>query len=146
MPTTEAPHVPDDASPDLATLAATIGYEFDDLRLLRQAMAHRSWCAETPDERSNERLEFLGDAVLGWVSSQPWPQRNWSSVEPSGDPLLGRLLPPGHRMRLSAVLHRHLGQKDRWSRHRQLPGTRLAAMAAECQSPPVPNIKGNADL
>ncbi len=67
MPTTEAPHVPDDASPDLATLAATIGYEFDDLRLLRQAMAHRSWCAETPGERSNERLEFLGDAVLGWV-------------------------------------------------------------------------------
>ena len=30
-------------------------------------MAHRSWCAETPGEESNERLEFLGDAVLGWV-------------------------------------------------------------------------------
>lgn len=30
-------------------------------------MAHRSWCAETPGERSNERLEFLGDAVLGWA-------------------------------------------------------------------------------
>ena len=31
-------------------------------------MAHRSWCAEvTADEASNERLEFLGDAVLGWV-------------------------------------------------------------------------------
>jgi ribonuclease-3 len=30
-------------------------------------MAHRSWCAETPGEQSNERLEFLGDAVLGWV-------------------------------------------------------------------------------
>ena len=31
-------------------------------------MAHRSWCAETAgDEPSNERLEFLGDAVLGWV-------------------------------------------------------------------------------
>jgi ribonuclease-3 len=31
------------------------------------AMAHRSWCAETPGNPSNERLEFLGDAVLGWV-------------------------------------------------------------------------------
>jgi len=30
-------------------------------------MAHRSWCAETPGAASNERLEFLGDAVLGLV-------------------------------------------------------------------------------
>lgn len=30
-------------------------------------MAHRSWCAEHDDAASNERLEFLGDAVLGWV-------------------------------------------------------------------------------
>jgi ribonuclease-3 len=30
-------------------------------------MAHRSWCAETPGAISNERLEFLGDAVLGLV-------------------------------------------------------------------------------
>ena len=30
-------------------------------------MAHRSWCAETPGTHSNERLEFLGDAVLGLV-------------------------------------------------------------------------------
>jgi ribonuclease-3 len=30
-------------------------------------MSHRSWCAEHPGTLSNERLEFLGDAVLGWV-------------------------------------------------------------------------------
>jgi ribonuclease-3 len=30
-------------------------------------MAHRSWCAETSGFESNERLEFLGDAVLGLV-------------------------------------------------------------------------------
>ena len=28
---------------------------------------HRSWCAEHPGHPSNERLEFLGDAVLGLV-------------------------------------------------------------------------------
>jgi ribonuclease III len=30
-------------------------------------MSHRSWCAETTGAASNERLEFLGDAVLGLV-------------------------------------------------------------------------------
>ena len=34
---------------------------------MRGALAHRSWCAEVGGEPSNERLEFLGDAVLGWV-------------------------------------------------------------------------------
>ena len=29
--------------------------------------SHRSWCAEHPGAKSNERLEFLGDAVLGLV-------------------------------------------------------------------------------
>ena len=30
-------------------------------------MRHRSWCSENPGHQSNERLEFLGDAVLGLV-------------------------------------------------------------------------------
>jgi ribonuclease-3 len=34
---------------------------------LARALAHRSWCAETEGAESNERLEFLGDAVLGLV-------------------------------------------------------------------------------
>ena len=52
---------------DLADLARRIGHRFSDPALLQQAMAHRSWCAENPGHDSNERLEFLGDAVLGWV-------------------------------------------------------------------------------
>jgi ribonuclease-3 len=51
----------------LAELADRLGHRFADMTLLRRAMAHRSWCAETPGEESNERLEFLGDAVLGWL-------------------------------------------------------------------------------
>ena len=31
------------------------------------ALAHRSWCAENAGHQSNERLEFLGDAVLGLI-------------------------------------------------------------------------------
>ncbi len=52
---------------DLAALAERLGHDFHDPALLRLALAHRSWCAETPGATSNERLEFLGDAVLGWA-------------------------------------------------------------------------------
>jgi ribonuclease III len=55
------------AAPDFDALAHRLGHEFADPALLRRSMAHRSWCAETPGEQSNERLEFLGDAVLGWA-------------------------------------------------------------------------------
>ena len=57
----------DAPSPGLAELADRIGYRFDDWSLLERSLAHRSWCAETPGAISNERLEFLGDAVLGWA-------------------------------------------------------------------------------
>jgi ribonuclease III len=55
------------SSIELAALAERIGHRFADESLLRRALAHRSWCAETPGSISNERLEFLGDAVLGWA-------------------------------------------------------------------------------
>jgi ribonuclease III, bacterial len=42
-----------------------LAYDFDDPMLLRQALTHTSG-ADTPAD-SNERLEFLGDAVLGYV-------------------------------------------------------------------------------
>ena len=35
--------------------------------LLAPALVHRSWCAEHAGHPSNERLEFLGDSVLGIV-------------------------------------------------------------------------------
>jgi ribonuclease-3 len=57
----------DPPSPGLAELAERIGYRFVDWSLLERSLAHRSWCAETPGAISNERLEFLGDAVLGWA-------------------------------------------------------------------------------
>jgi ribonuclease III len=43
-----------------------IGYVFNDPRLLEEALRHRSFVNEQPQDgiRDNERLEFLGDAVL----------------------------------------------------------------------------------
>lgn len=55
----------EDRLDDLAPLVARIGFSFADPALLRQALRHRSWCAENDVVASNERLEFLGDAVLG---------------------------------------------------------------------------------
>lgn len=49
---------------ELAALADRLGHRFGDLSLLEQAFCHRSWCAEHSGP-SNERLEFLGDSVLG---------------------------------------------------------------------------------
>lgn len=37
--------------------------------LLKQALTHRSYCNEHPGAESNERLEFLGDAVLSLIIS-----------------------------------------------------------------------------
>jgi ribonuclease-3 len=54
-----------------AVLAARLGHTFGDLSLLEHALAHRSWCGEQEGGApSNERLEFLGDAVLGLVVAE----------------------------------------------------------------------------
>jgi ribonuclease-3 len=50
-----------------ARLEAALGRDFHDSARLDAALIHRSYCAEHPVASSNERLEFLGDAVLGLV-------------------------------------------------------------------------------
>jgi ribonuclease-3 len=54
---------------DLGELQKTIGVQFDDETLLRQALVHRSFLNENPwfELPSNERLEYLGDALLDFV-------------------------------------------------------------------------------
>ncbi|MFH0771580.1 MAG: ribonuclease III [Candidatus Omnitrophota bacterium] len=53
----------------LKNLERLIHYNFRDKKLLNQALAHRSYAYEHPREKilDNERLEFLGDAILGLV-------------------------------------------------------------------------------
>ncbi len=56
----------------------SLGHSFSDPALLRLALTHRSLGNESGDHTSNERLEFLGDAVLSLVIShllfQTYPQ------------------------------------------------------------------------
>jgi ribonuclease-3 len=53
-------------------LARDIGVTFSDRELLQQSLYHRSYLNEAPDREieSNERMEFLGDAVLGLIVSE----------------------------------------------------------------------------
>lgn len=57
---------------ELAALQSTIGVTFQDPLLLQQSLVHRSYLNENPDFPlpSNERLEFLGDALLGFVVAE----------------------------------------------------------------------------
>ena len=43
-----------------------LGYKFKESKLLKTALTHSSYANETSVE-SNERMEFLGDAVLGFI-------------------------------------------------------------------------------
>jgi ribonuclease-3 len=56
-------------SDDYSELEALLGYPFRDRAKLAQALRHASWCNEQQGTRQedNERLEFLGDAVLDLV-------------------------------------------------------------------------------
>lgn len=56
----------------MKTLEEKIGYSFRDRSLLENALTHSSYANEhrAGGLRSNERLEFLGDSVLGFVTAE----------------------------------------------------------------------------
>ncbi|MEI6210799.1 MAG: ribonuclease III [bacterium] len=52
-------------------LEKQIGYRFKDRSLLQAALTHPSYCFEhAGDQQNNQRLEYLGDAVLGLLAAQ----------------------------------------------------------------------------
>lgn len=53
----------------LEALQKNLGYQFKDVSLLKTALTHSSYANEKNTE-CNERLEFLGDAVLGFISAE----------------------------------------------------------------------------
>ncbi len=67
---------------ELDALQKALGYRFRDLHFLREALQHRSFVNESPQDDlcDNETLEFLGDAVLnlvvGHVLMQEYPRMN----------------------------------------------------------------------
>jgi ribonuclease-3 len=55
---------------DFARLQQRLGISFQNLSLLKEALTHSSYVNENPHVASNERLEFLGDAVLGLLLAE----------------------------------------------------------------------------
>ncbi len=47
-----------------------LGYKFNNIELLERALSHSSYANENGLPESNERLEFLGDSVLGFISAE----------------------------------------------------------------------------
>ncbi len=54
---------------NLSELEESIGYIFKDKKLLKKALTHTSYANENKIE-SNEKLEFLGDSILEFISSK----------------------------------------------------------------------------
>jgi ribonuclease-3 len=67
----EKPEGNDSPEMSLAALERRLGYKFNDIFRLQRALTHRSFVNEHEGERfqHNESLEFLGDAVLGFLVS-----------------------------------------------------------------------------
>ncbi len=59
----------EDSERDVRFLEETLGFSFRDQGVLRQALTHSSYVNESPGDASgdNQRLEFLGDAILDFV-------------------------------------------------------------------------------
>ncbi|HZJ77557.1 MAG TPA: ribonuclease III [Clostridia bacterium] len=69
---------------DLEKLQKIINYTFKDESMLLTAMSHSSYTNEAKGEfQSNERLEFLGDSVLGFITADYF-YRNFTH-QPEGD-------------------------------------------------------------
>jgi ribonuclease III len=108
-------------SESLSRLELALGYSFQRMELLAHALTHRTFTheagsAELEERGDNQRLEFLGDAVLGLVVAELLYKRHpgWQEGELS-------------RMRVQFVNRVHLGKVARaikLGQHLRLSGER----------------------
>jgi ribonuclease-3 len=106
----------DQAADAVGALAARLGHAFADPALLVSALTHRSASQEVGDAPSYERLEFLGDAVLGMVAAE-WLYNHVEAAEGElsrrkgylvSEPVLAAL---ARRLGLGALLRLGVGEE-----------------------------------
>jgi ribonuclease-3 len=111
--------------PDLAELQQRLGHQFRDENLLRLALTHPSVAHEQKATiLHNQRLEFLGDAVLGLILSQQlykqFPGADEGSLTKSRAKLVnaGSLAAHGRALQLGAHLILSRGEENTGGRER----------------------------
>jgi len=120
---------------DLAALQNTLGLQFKDPSLLEQALVHSSYINESPGiATSNERLEFLGDAVLGFIIAGELYQRLPQSAEGEMTELRSSLVRGDALSRLAKAIslgdYLYLGKGEEASGGRRKPANLAGAMEA----------------
>lgn len=117
---------------DVTSLEDRIGYRFRNSELLKQALTHSSYARELDSvlasegnghpSQDNEQLEFLGDAVLGFVTSQALYERYPDFKEGQLSKLRAHLVSEKHLIR--AAKHLHLGRYLRLGKGEEKSGGR----------------------
>ena len=125
---------------DLVALQQTLGISFNNLSLLEQALVHSSYINENPGftPTSNERLEFLGDAILDLVVAeklyQDFPHFNEGEMTKLRATLVCRdtLSRMARAIRLGDYLYLGKGEEASGGRHKpaNLTGALEAVIAA----------------
>ena len=114
-------------NPKLEDLEQALGYSFQDRALLRRALTHSSSANEAGESESadNERLEFLGDAVLGWIVSE-WLFNQFRGFTEGQLSLIknhvvsaAHLLAAAQRLNLGEYLHLGRGEETAGGRGKQ---------------------------
>lgn len=112
---------------DLAAFEQRLGYRFRDRERLEQALTHRSFAHETSsgERADNESLEFLGDAVLGFVIAdvifQEFPLTDEGMKSKIKASLVSAvaLAQVADRLGLGEHLHLGRGEEKTGGRHKQ---------------------------
>ncbi len=121
---------------DLAALQESLGVSFNDLSRLRQALIHSSYINENPSSAltANERLEFLGDAVLGLVITEKLYQELPIATEGEMTHLRAALVSRDTLARLAKVIglgdYLYLGKGEEVSGGRDKPANLASTLEA----------------
>ncbi|MBN2210214.1 MAG: ribonuclease III [Sedimentisphaerales bacterium] len=118
----------DNTQPSLAQCQQAIGYTFNNPQLLDQSLTHASLSDQRVD--SNERLEFLGDAVLGLLVCHELYRRFPLYLEGELTKVKSMLVSRRTCSRLAQEigLHRYLRVGKGMLNHRRIPSSCLAAV------------------
>jgi ribonuclease-3 len=125
-----------EAMADLDVLQKILGTSFKDHSLLEQALIHTSYINENPGLKltSNERLEFLGDAILGFIIAQELYQRFPQSSEGEMTKLRSSVVCQNALSRMARAIHLgdylYLGRGEETSGGQRKPANLASALEA----------------